>query len=173
MSEDDQRESGGQPRSGKRRRALKSILSTAGVAVGTQALPDQWFRPAVSSIVMPVHAQTSPPTSGFECSLDAAVFPGGNGSPNSFTAQVVTEADDGTRAVFTLVDPDSGEFNNGDGDFTLTTDVVQGVAFVEDGVAGEFTSPENSTEMQVNVDIDADDVDDCGTEIGVATGAGP
>jgi hypothetical protein len=42
-----------------RRRAIK--LVAGGVVVATIALPSKWTRPIVESVVVPAHAQASPP----------------------------------------------------------------------------------------------------------------
>jgi len=42
-----------------RRRAIKIVAS--GALVATIALPSKWSRPIVESIIVPAHAQASPP----------------------------------------------------------------------------------------------------------------
>lgn len=43
-----------------RRRLLKSVAG-GGTALGLVALPGQWAKPVVASVILPAHAQTSPP----------------------------------------------------------------------------------------------------------------
>ena len=45
----------------KQRRAALKIIAAAGAAVGVAAVPDKWVRPVVETVVLPLHAQTSPP----------------------------------------------------------------------------------------------------------------
>ena len=40
----------------RRRTVLKSLLTGVGAVTGTQVLPEKWTRPAISSVVLPVHA---------------------------------------------------------------------------------------------------------------------
>lgn len=46
-----------------RRRLLKSVVAGGGVLATGKLLPENWFRPVVRSVVLPAHAQTSPPVS--------------------------------------------------------------------------------------------------------------
>lgn len=43
-----------------RRKLLKSIAAGSGAIVAGKSLPDSWSRPVVDSVLLPVHAQTSP-----------------------------------------------------------------------------------------------------------------
>ena len=45
-----------------RRKLLKSIAAGSGVIVAGKSLPESWTRPVVDSVVLPAHAQTSPPS---------------------------------------------------------------------------------------------------------------
>ena len=44
-----------------RRKALKKIAIGGTLAVGASSLPSQWAKPIVDEIMVPAHAQTSPP----------------------------------------------------------------------------------------------------------------
>ena len=44
-----------------RRKLLKSIAAGSGAIVAGKSLPESWSRPVVDSVMLPVHAQTSPP----------------------------------------------------------------------------------------------------------------
>jgi hypothetical protein len=46
-----------------RRKLLKSIAAGSGAIVAGKSLPENWKRPVVDSVMLPAHAQTSPPTS--------------------------------------------------------------------------------------------------------------
>lgn len=46
-----------------RRRLLKSVAG-GGSALGLIALPGQWAKPVVASVILPAHAQSSPPAPG-------------------------------------------------------------------------------------------------------------
>lgn len=43
-----------------KRTTLKTLLGGAGVVAGSQALPEKWIKPVVSTILLPVHAGVSP-----------------------------------------------------------------------------------------------------------------
>lgn len=43
-----------------RRQAIKTVLAGGGIAATALALPKEWTKPIVESIVVPAHAQTSP-----------------------------------------------------------------------------------------------------------------
>jgi hypothetical protein len=44
----------------RRRKLLKTITVGSGAVVSTQVLPEHWVKPIVNSVLLPVHAQTSP-----------------------------------------------------------------------------------------------------------------
>jgi len=44
-----------------RRKLLKSIAAGSGAIVAGKSLPESWSRPVVDSVMLPAHAQTSPP----------------------------------------------------------------------------------------------------------------
>lgn len=44
-----------------RRKLLKSITAGSGAIVAGKSLPESWSRPVVDSVMLPAHAQTSPP----------------------------------------------------------------------------------------------------------------
>ena len=64
-----------------RRKLLKSIAAGSGAVIAGKSLPESWSKPVVDSVILPVHAQTSPPTPCTPC-LVAANYcvGGGNGS---------------------------------------------------------------------------------------------
>ena len=102
-----------------RRKLLKSIAAGSGAVVIGKSLPDSWSKPVVDSVVLPVHAQTSPCT---PC-LVAALYCEGSGS--GITVDV---AIDGTLTVThqritpqtDTVDPCTG------GAFSVTGDHITG-----------------------------------------------
>lgn len=55
---DDQPKNQGEDRRG----ALKKLLTGGGVIVGTSALPSEWTKPVIESIITPAHAGMSPVT---------------------------------------------------------------------------------------------------------------
>lgn len=66
-----------------RRRAIKIVAS--GALVATIALPSKWSRPIVESIIVPAHAQASPPqTTG------TTVTTGTTGTSTTGTTTVTT-----------------------------------------------------------------------------------
>jgi hypothetical protein len=44
-----------------RRKLLKSIAAGSGAVIAGKSLPESWSRPIVDSVMLPAHAQTSPP----------------------------------------------------------------------------------------------------------------
>ncbi|MCK5360157.1 MAG: hypothetical protein KAJ95_05990 [Gammaproteobacteria bacterium] len=46
-----------------RRKMLKSMAAGSGAVIAGKSVPDQWAKPMVDSVLLPVHAQTSGPTS--------------------------------------------------------------------------------------------------------------
>jgi hypothetical protein len=61
-----------------RRKLLKGIAAGSGAVIAGKTLPENWSRPVVDSVMLPAHAQTSPPSpvsyygmSGYES--DAAI----------------------------------------------------------------------------------------------------
>lgn len=42
-----------------RRRILRTLLASGGMIAGTRALPEQWAKPVVESVILPAHAQGS------------------------------------------------------------------------------------------------------------------
>jgi hypothetical protein len=44
-----------------RRKLLKSIAAGSGAIVAGKSLPESWTKPVVDSVILPVHAETSPP----------------------------------------------------------------------------------------------------------------
>jgi hypothetical protein len=67
MSSDERPEKGKQPvitRSKQsRRKMLKSMAAGSGAVIAGKSMPDEWAKPMVDSVLLPVHAQTSGPTS--------------------------------------------------------------------------------------------------------------
>ena len=57
-----------------RRTALNKLLAGAGLAAGSQALPGSWIKPAISTAVLPAHAEASLGTcTSFEFSAEGNV----------------------------------------------------------------------------------------------------
>jgi hypothetical protein len=44
-----------------RRKLLKSIAAGSGAVIAGKSLPENWSRPVVDSVMLPAHAETSPP----------------------------------------------------------------------------------------------------------------
>lgn len=68
------------PAQQSRRRVLKGLTGSGGLILGAKALPEQWTRPIVNSVVLPVHAQTiappPPPLSDACLNVFTGFFPG-------------------------------------------------------------------------------------------------
>ena len=54
-----------------RRKILKSIAAGSGAVIAGKSLPEKWTKPAVDSVLLPAHAQTS---MGFFCESTGAPF---------------------------------------------------------------------------------------------------
>ena len=52
-----------------RRKLLKSIAAGSGAIVAGKSLPEKWTKPVVESVLLPAHAQSSPPSPTFSCSM--------------------------------------------------------------------------------------------------------
>ena len=44
-----------------RRRLIKAIAGSGSVIVGTKVVPKEWIKPVVDSVILPAHAQITPP----------------------------------------------------------------------------------------------------------------
>jgi hypothetical protein len=156
---------------GKRRDALKVILGGAGIAAGSRALPEEWVRPVISSIILPSHAQLTTPSlqecslgldlSSVLSSLEVELETGEGGADVVFFGEIEgdlgTEASDDTPVLITVdSEANPGEANPPPVQFTREV----GEAFTElDGnfqVFGVFGS-----ELEISFDIGNDGTIDC------------
>ena len=55
----------------RRRKLLKSMAAASGAVIAGKNLPETWSRPAIESVVLPAHAQTSP--GSFSGTLTASI----------------------------------------------------------------------------------------------------
>lgn len=79
-----------------RRALLKSIAAGGSVIVAGKTLPDKWAKPAVDAIVLPAHAETSPP----ECCDIAGQFCGDVISQTASPQPIqITVSPDGTVVI--------------------------------------------------------------------------
>lgn len=76
-----------------RRKLLKSIAAGSGAVIAGKSLPESWSKPVVDSVMLPVHAQTSP--SPCTPCLVAATYCAGGGNGSIEVAVAV----DGTVSV--------------------------------------------------------------------------
>lgn len=57
-----------------RRKALKSMVAGSGAVIAGKSLPEEWAKPMVDSVLLPAHAQTSPPSPpSLACSVSGNV----------------------------------------------------------------------------------------------------
>ena len=77
-----------------RRKALKKIAIGGTIAVGASSLPPQWTKPIVDKILVPAHAQTSPP-------------PGTTAAPTPTQAPPTTQAPTTTPGAESAVELDN------------------------------------------------------------------
>ena len=152
-----------------RRAALKNIAAGAGVIAGSQALPERWLKPVVSSIVMPVHAQTSP-SSAFEgCQISEGSLvrnAEGTFSETRYSFEVQTEATDGTTVDLIVRDPGTDPFNSQEGGVE-SSDFVD-TAIVDEGrvtFSGDIATNTEATPIDVDVDFEQDGDIDCSDSI--------
>jgi hypothetical protein len=76
------------------RKALKKIALGGTIAAGASALPPQWVKPIVDKVVVPAHAQTSPP-------------PGTTQAPGTTAAPTTTAAPPTTPGAESAVELDN------------------------------------------------------------------
>jgi len=146
-----------------RRRALKTL--GVGALLGTQAAPEQWMKPVVSSIIMPAHAQTSPgQVPDYEINIQE-VFAGVDGGGIFFGGEISTEAPTSQVTASVIIET-SGIVEGESGDplvFPLDSEGNdEGFYFFETSIEGEADS---STEISLDFDIGDDGVIDDGVEI--------
>ena len=93
-----------------RRKLLKSIAAGSGAVIAGKSLPENWTKPVVDSVVLPVHAQTSQfvfsQTLGYDFFTDEVVPPSVNNQiPDldfTFTVGSAVPAGDGTVTISNL-----------------------------------------------------------------------
>jgi hypothetical protein len=80
-----------------RRKILKTLAAGSGVLAAGANLPEKWGRPTVTSIVLPAHAQTTPPEEPepepvflMECSIEICEGTGGQEPCETFTTSGTT-----------------------------------------------------------------------------------
>ena len=84
-----------------RRKLLKSIAAGSGAIVAGKSLPENWAKPVVDSVMLPAHAQTSPPT-------PTPPPPLGNLASASVT---ITQSDDGPEDEIALNLENDGSYS--------------------------------------------------------------
>ena len=133
-----------------RRKLLKSIAAGSGAVIAGKSLPESWSKPVVDSVILPVHAQTSPCT---PCNIDGLYCTGGGENSTTFnvsatgnvtiTHTVQSEPEEQTDTV----DPCTGEsidviFTSfGGNDITITNGVIacDGTSITYDYSDGQTT----------------------------------
>ena len=78
-----------------RRKLLKSIAAGSGAIVAGKSLPENWTKPVIDSVMLPAHAQTSPPP------------PTTPAPPQSCNAGSIDSTNDATEGVVILFDGES------------------------------------------------------------------
>lgn len=127
------------------------ITMGGGTVVATKSLPETWIRPVVSSVVLPAHAQVSPPSGQFvetqaSGPLCGGVFAGGdtpNPPPFVFDWTGRTPTGDATLSVVAEGDV------NGDGSdesWTITFNGTTLAPTVGNVGGGMFNEPTTATE---------------------------
>jgi hypothetical protein len=153
-------ESTDRERTTHRRRVLEVIAAGGGVLATSTLLPETWVKPVVDAIVVPAHAQGSPPAivcSTFLCTVTGFAL-GGAGSVSSTSRQTTSSgAFSNSTAVLsftsTLPSISYSDTLNRSGEFTAAgcsgTDVVVSTITVASGTADRmmlFTQRDSTTQ---------------------------
>lgn len=140
-----------------RRKLLKSIAAGSGAVIAGKSLPESWSKPVVDSVLLPVHAQTSP--SPCTPCLVAATYcvGGGNGSIEMAVAAngtvTVTYSAFDSSPQTDIVDPCAGgafsvSDTSGNNTVTISGTVpcgdVQSIDIIEDD--GQASTPRTATQ---------------------------
>ena len=153
-----------------RRKLLKSIAAGSGAVVAGKSLPENWVRPVVDSVVLPAHAQTSPPELTYSCSVvgPATIDTGIIGAAGPFGYEVTNTGTGplsggtmnivGTAGInFTADDPTISDPLAPGENFLVslteisTTSCAADAPAVEGTITVEFTSNETSCQQVVDV----------------------
>lgn len=113
-----------------RRKMLKSMAAGSGAVIAGKSMPDQWAKPMVDSVLLPVHAQTSGPTS---CTVSGSITAYHDLFEDTFADQTPAGGDDAVYGPFTIPD-DESIFVSGDGVISLVPQIT-----VTPGVTDNFT----------------------------------
>lgn len=139
------------------------LLTGAGAVTGSQALPNRWTKPVISSAILPVHAVGTGMLT-FECAAQetneaiSEVFTPGAGTLHVFLGNILTEADSGTPVNVALSSEiDITEANNYQAETFVEGDVIPGAG----GLDFEVNSAVPGNEMTVSYDIGQDGTIDC------------
>lgn len=110
-----------------RRKLLKSIVAGGGAVVAGKSLPESWSRPVVDSVMLPAHAQTSPPAASPPPPASQAVLIYGANivAENSHDGQETLHA----KIVDTLV-PTAEAGEGGPSAYFICIKVIDGVASI-------------------------------------------
>lgn len=84
-----------------RRKILKSMAAGSGAVIAGKSVPEQWAKPMIDSVLLPVHAQTSGPTS---CTVIGSItaYQDASASGDSYADQSPPSADDFVYGPFTI-----------------------------------------------------------------------
>lgn len=121
-----------------KRKLLKSIAAGSGAIMAGKSLPESWSRPVVNAIVLPSHAQTSPPLTTpalttpaltYSCSVagPAAIFDGPAGVPLG-------------PFEYTITNTGTGPLTGGDINVPKTDGTTGGINFMVD-LSGGIPDP--------------------------------
>jgi len=119
-----------------RRKLLKSIAAGGGAVVAGQTLPKSWSKPVVDSIVLPVHAETTPMMGCLLCleigyEMTGTEASGGGGFE-------IWEYKKDTSCTF--IDGDSESFESGKDSFEFCTTLAPGIYQFSGGIGGHGTN---------------------------------
>ena len=154
-----------------RRKLLKSIAAGSGAIVAGKSLPESWKRPVVDSVMLPAHAQTSPPSTTFSCSVvGQATINVSGGEVAGPIEYVVTNTGTGpltggdwntsraggntsfnTDGPGGILDPMPDPFNPGENFIVEMTDIDLQFCSEPGTITVEFTSNESTCQQVVDV----------------------
>ena len=114
----------------QRRKLLKSLCAGAGAVAGGQALPEQWRKPSVSSVVLPSHARAT----GFSCVVGGSDVTADDGTLEYSLESPEFDAPDGTTVLIeAVVENSTNEVETSEGIEEYTRVIENGTISEVDG----------------------------------------
>ncbi len=141
-----------------RRRAIKKIAVGVGVLAGYSVLPEQWTRPVIGQITLPVHAATSGVT--LSSSSCTATLVSGDQSTAEVTVEVTGSVSPATENMSAEIVADGAEsvvaMTDADGTYTGDLTVTGGPGLTEISVQVTVSGAEGTASCTVAVPAEAE-----------------